>query len=253
MKVQIEATPGFRCRASRALISVVMCFVVLAWSSAAKADIIVNGGTLAVGCSNQFGDSSHHINQLQNPMTETRSVVLHNSLAQAAYQFNWSLATGHFRIDADLTSEGGDGGPFCGTDNRINFHVTQDTLLSLDSEWTYQFNGGIRSSVIRFHVGDSATSIPFWSRGDVGDTVAGDPPTDTFHITDSILLTPGNYFVRSLMDLRAVGGSPNSVSTAHGFANITLTTVPEPSALALIAFGAIMICGRRPRQCVLLA
>jgi len=181
-------------------------------------------------------------------MTETRSVVLHNSMAQAAYQFNWSLATGHFRIDADLASEGGNGLPFCGTDNRVNFTVTQDTLLSIDSDWTYQFNGGIRTSVIRFFVGHAATGNSFWIRGDVGDTVAGDPPTDTFHISDSVLLTPGSYFVRSLMDLRAVGGSPNSVSTAHGFADITLTTVPEPAALGPLAFAALLLRKRRSRR-----
>jgi len=212
--------------------------------NSARADFIVNNGSLGVGCLNSFGLSQQVINQLQNPMTETRQVNLHNSAAFAAYAFNWNLATGHFRIDAELASEGGDGGPFCGTDNRINFHVTQDTLLSLDSEWTYQFNGGIRSSVFRVTVGDLATGIPIWSRGDVGDTGAGDPPTDTFHITDSVLLTPGSYFVRSLMDLRAVGGSPNSVSTAHGFADITLTTVPEPAALSALAVAAVMLIHR---------
>jgi len=181
-------------------------------------------------------------------MNETRSVVLHNSMAHAAYQFNWNLATGHFRIDADLASEGGNGGPFCGTDNRVNFSITHDTLLSIDSEWTYQFNGGIRRSRIIFWVGDSATGISSWAISEVGDTVAGDPPTDTFHIGGSLLLTPGSYFVRSLMDLSAVGGSPNSISTAHGFADITLTTVPEPAALGPLAFAAIMLRKRRSRR-----
>jgi len=213
-----------------------------------NADLIVNGGTLAVGCVNQFGTASHHINQLTNPMMEIHTESLHNSSATAAFAFNWSLATGHFRIDADLASEGGNGGPFCGTDNRVNFQITQDTLLSIDSEWTYQFNGGIRRSEIRFFVRDTVSGALLFTTGDVGDTVAGDPPTDTFHVGGSILLTPGSYFVRSLMEVSAVGGSPNSVSTAHGFADITLTTVPEPAALGPLAFAAIMLRKRRSRR-----
>lgn len=209
-----------------------------------SAGIFVDDGTLGVGCSNPFGFTFQFINQLQNPMMETRSVPLHNSLATAAYNFNWNLATGHFRIDGNLASEGGDGLPFCGTDNRIDFHITQVTLLSIDSEWTYQFNGGIRTSTIRFWVVDRTTNITVFTRGDVGDTVAGDPWTDTFHVNGSIMLTPGSYFVRSLMDLRAVGGSANSVSTAHGIADITLTTVPEPASLGALAIAAVMLLRR---------
>jgi len=212
------------------------------------ADIGVDGWNLTIGCSNNGGLTSIFYSQVQNPFNPQPFVVTrNNSMATAAFNFNWSLATGHFRIDAELASEGGSGLPFCGTDNRINFHITQDTLLSIDSEWTYQFNGGIRSTKIRFVVGDAATGNGFWFRGDVGDTVAGDPPTDTFNVAGSVLLTPGSYFVRSIMDLGAVGGSPNSVSTAHGFADITLTTVPEPAALGPLAFAAIMLRKRRSR------
>ena len=226
----------------------IACLIALGIAYSVRADVIVDDGTLSVGCSNPFGFSFQFINQLQNPMMETRTVPLHNSIATAAYNFNWNLATGHFRIDADLASEGGNNGPFCGTDNRIDFHTTQDTLLSIDSEWTYQFNGGIRSTVIRFFVVDATTDLTVFIRGDAGDTVAGDPPTDTLHVNGSILLTPGNYFVRSLMDLSAVGGSPNSISTAHGFANIQMTTVPAPAALGPLAFAAILIRLRRRRS-----
>jgi len=201
---------------------------------------------MEVGCFNPFGHSFQHINQLDNPMSETRTVVLHNSVAVAEYQFNWNLLGGQFHIDANLASEGGTGGPFCATDNRVNFQITQDTLLSIDSEWTYQFNGGIRRSSIIFWVGNSATGTSSWSIGDLADTLADDPSTDTFHVGGSLLLTPGSYFVRSLMDLRAVGGSANSVSTAHGFADITLTTVPEPAGLVMVAIGGVFV-GRRRR------
>lgn len=216
----------------------------LAPDAAALGDLIVDGGTLVVGCTNPFGNDAEFINQLQNPMSETRSASMHNSAATAAFNFNWSLATGHFRIDANMASEGGNNGPFCATDNRVNFSVTQDMLLSIDSEWTYQFNGGIRRTVIRFWVVDTTTDLTVFTRGDVGDTVAGDPWADTFHVNGSILLTPGNYFVRSLMDLSAVGGSANSVSTAHGFADITLTTVPEPAGVLMLALGGVFV-GRR--------
>ena len=219
----------------------IACLIALGIAYSVRADGIVDDGTLSVGCSNPFGFSFQFINQLQNPMMETRTVPLHNSIATAAYNFNWNLATGHFRIDVDLASEGGNNGPFCGTDNRIDFHITQDTLLSIDSEWTYQFNGGIRSTVIRFWVVDTTTDLTVFIRGDAGDTVAGDPPTDTFHVNGSILLTPGSYFVRSLMDLSAVGGSPNSISTAHGFANIQMTTVPSPAFLGPLALSALLI------------
>ena len=208
----------------------------------AKADFFVDDWVLSTTCMNPFGFPSAFHLEPQNPFNHPAlAVSVHNSMATAAYAFNWGLATGQFQIDADLVSEGGDGGPFCGTDNQIEFHITQDTLLSFGGELTYQFNGGIRSAEIRLSVRDTISGELLLIRGDSADTVAGDPPTDTLHVSDSIVLASGSYRVRALMDLSAVGGSPNSISTAHGFANIQMTTVPSPAFLGPLALSALLI------------
>jgi len=212
---------------------------------AARGDFHVDSWVLSSVCANSGGIESEFYTQLQNPYNPPPLVATrHNSIATASFAFNWSLATGSFHIDSSLTSEGGIGLPFCATDNRINFHISQPSLLSFDSEWTYHFTGGDRSSTIRFWVHNLDTATDVLIRGDTGDTVAGDPPTDTLYVADSILLTPGNYYVRSLMRLGAAGGSANSVSTAHGFADITLTTVPEPAGVLMLALGGVFV-GRR--------
>lgn len=214
----------------------------------AKADFFVDSWVLSSVCANPFGSQTAFYTQVQNPFNPpSLQVSVHNSAAAASFAFNWGLATGQFTINANLASEGGNGGPFCGTDNKIKFHITEHTLLSIDSEWTYHFNGGIRWSEIRFWVRNEDTGGNVLIRGDVGDTAAGDPPTDTFHVMDSILLAPGNYSVRSYMDINALGGSPNSISTAHGFANIQMTTVPSPAALGPLAFAAFLIHKRGRR------
>lgn len=224
----------------------VAVFFALGLVEEVRADFIVDSWVMSTNCINPFGSPAAFYTQVQNPFNPAPlSVSVHNSMATAAFAFNWGLATGQFQIDADLASEGGDGGPFCATDNRVNFHVTEDTLLSFDSEWTYQFNGGMRTSTIRIFVRDTISNELLLVRGDTADTAAGDPPTDTVYVSDSILLPPGSYFVRSLMDLRAVGGSPNSVSTAHGFAEITMTTVPVPASLGPLAFAALLVRKRR--------
>lgn len=220
-------------------------------ASPASADLIVDAWTLGVGCNNAFGSPAVFHTQLQNsPFNPVpRSVSVHNSTATAGYSFGWGLAGGTFHIDADLASEGGVGLPSCATDNRVDFHITQDMLLTIDAEWSYQFTGGDRYSETRFWVRNLNTGNFVLIRGDVGDTVAGDPPSDTLQIADSILLAPGNYFVRTLMVLGAAGGGSSSVSTAHGFAGFTLTTVPEPVTAGGLAVVAVILLRRARGHC----
>ena len=231
------------------LIVLVLSFVIFfSCSVQAMAGFIFDFWSLASGCSaaNQNGFVFH--STVTNPFVYSHSIPVHNSMAQAAYQFGWDNVTGTFRVDGSVAGEGGSGIPVCAVDGKVQFHTTSEVLLSAKGEWTYHFSGGLRTARILLTVNNHVTQEQVFVIGDTGENgpPVNDPNDDTLAVSGGILLPAGGtYRMRWIMDIDAISGSPTSISTANGYALFSLNSVPEPSGLLALAAGAAALFRRR--------
>lgn len=190
------------------------------------------------------GDSN--FNEVPHPsFNQSLDSAYANSLAQAAYQYNYDNATGQFDTNVHLESQGGS--HFGSTVNSlVRFTTSTDVLLHAEGEWTYALPGGFRTSEFNIRVG----KIPhdnsfFFIDGGFASPGLGDPPSGTHDAELNVLLPAGGtYFFRSIFSFDASSGSPTALSIGSGFANVTLTSVPSPATLGPLAVATLLI--RRP-------
>jgi len=118
----------------------------------------------------------------------------------------------------------------------------------VDAQWQFQMAGGDRISRMAIKAGQVADVPAILDHDYSSSTVFGGPHTATWTVQDSVLLPAGQeYFLRSIFQFRNFSGSPTAMSVGNGYANFTLTTVPEPAALGQLAFAALLLRKRRSR------
>ena len=217
----------------------------LGLSTAALADFTVNSWRLVAGIiDEQSGGPTEQNTSVANPFSGSLNASHSNSLAQAAYQFNWDLATGQFNNTAHVEAQGGPSF-LAGVDNLVRITPTTDVLLSVDAEWDFHLGGGDRSSFLFVQVGQNGSPLLMnWNYG--SSPIFGGPSSAVWTIHDSVILPAGgSYFFRSIFRFDSFSGSPTVLSTGTGFANFSLTTVPSPATLAPMALATLLIRKRR--------
>jgi len=217
-------------------------------ATALPADFTVTSWRLLAGLSDNQSPGATSLNtSVVNPFFGSLNAAHSNSIAQAAYQYNWDLLTGYFNNTAHVEAQGG---PFflAGVDNLVRVTTTTDVLLSIDAEWDFHLGGGDRSSYFFVQVGKSGS--PLLMNYNYGSSpIFGGPASATWTVHDSVVLPAGSeYFFRCIFRFDSFTGSPTVLSTGTGFANFTLTTVPEPAALGPLAFAALLLRKRRSRR-----
>jgi len=182
----------------------------------------------------------------QNPFAQTMSAAYSNSVAQVAYQYNWDNVTGHFDTDIHLEAQGGQFF-MAYTGDLVRFTTTTDVLLTVDAQYSYALAAGDRRAIWQLSVNTVPPSALGYTVGHSAAPTFGDPPTGTFNINFSRLLPSGaEYRFRSVFELESRSGSPTALSIGDGYARFTLTTVPEPAGLVILAIGGVFV-GRRRR------
>lgn len=234
----------YRCpsvRRSILLLALLMHFA----ATTALADFTVTSWRLAAGISDNNPPATTHLNtSVVNSFFSSLNAARDNSIAQAAYQYNWNPATGQFNNTAHVEAQGGPSF-LAVVDNLVRITTTTDVLLSVDAEWDFHLGGGDRSSFLFVQVGQPGSPLLMnWNYG--SSPIFGGPSAAVWTIHDSVLLPAGgSYFFRCIFRFDSFTGSPTVLSTGTGFANFSLTTVPCPAALGPLAFAGILIRKRR--------
>lgn len=231
----------------RAAWSAAVCVVfALMAPSRAAADFVVPDWRLNVSVRDfQTNQGSVYFNQIPQPGFDQTIVNSYsNSVAQVAYAYNYSAVDGQFDTDVHLEAQGGPDFR-SGTDNLVRFIPSTDVFLTIDAQWQYQLAGGNRETRMAITAGrwNEAATLNF---DNTAALVFGAPPTGAWNYQNSILLPAGHeYFFRSIFRLQNWSGSPTALSVGNGYARFTLTTVPEPSGLLLLAVGGVLVAARR--------
>lgn len=210
----------------------------------ANADFAVTAWTLTSGVRDLNAGPGHSdlaVNTtVQSPFTGNLDAAYANSISQAGYQYNWDLTTGQFNNAAHIEAQGGPDF-LASIDNLVRITPTTDVLLTVDAQWTFQLGGGDRSSFLTILAGQLGSPLLMnWNYQ--SSPIFGGPTSATWTVHDSVLLPAGgNYRFRCIFRFDSFSGSPAVLSTGTGFANFTLTTVPEPAAILPFAITALQI------------
>jgi len=232
----------------RAAWSAAACVVfVLIAPSRAAADFVVTSWALGSSVrdfSTLLGNQS--FNGVPQPaFNQSLNSAYSNSVAQVAYAYNYSAVAGQFDADVHLEAQGGPDFR-SGTDNQVRFIPSTDVLLTVEAQWQFQLAGGDRVSDFFITAGKWGFAASFMNHLFSSSTIFGGPSSATWTVHDSVLLPAGHeYFFRSIFRLQNWSGSPTALSVGNGYARFTLTTVPEPSGLLLVAVGGVLVAGRR--------
>lgn len=236
-------------RANKVLI---IGIIALGEGTTARADFAVSAWTLSSSVRDFTGGPGHNDLQVsttvQNPFNQSLNAAYSSSLAQAAHNFNWSMAAGQFNTAVHLEAQGGPN--FASTsDNLFRITTTSDVLLHAVGQWTYHIGGGFRQMEYTMLVGTVPNSNFFFADGLFATPALGDPATGTYNGgLDVLLPAGGTYFFRSIFSFTASSGSPKDLSIGTGFTNFSLTSVPCPAALGPLAFAALLFRKRRGRK-----
>ena len=232
----------------KGLLIIGLAFFVTA--SDANADFAVSAWTLTSSVRDLNAGPGHSdiaVNTtVQSPYNGNLNAAYENSVAQAGYQFSWSSVTGQFNNTAHIEAQGGPDF-LAGVDNLVRITPSTDVLLTVDAQWDFDLGGGDRSSFFFVQVGQTGSPLLMnWNYG--SSPIFGGPSSAVWTIHDSVILPAGgNYFFRCIFSFDSFSGSPTVLSTGTGFANFTLTSVPEPAAIGPLSIAAVALL-RRPRR-----
>lgn len=141
-----------------------------------------------------------------------------------------------------------DNTPRCVTSGRIFMTPTTDVLIEMSSTFNYSLSSDVMTSLARVFVAKPDLSVIYLVDFDSDSTVSAPPHSGVFNLHGSALIPAGTPLrIEYTYDIRFLSDSANISTLSTGTMHMTMTAVPEPASLGLLAFGAFLLMKRNRR------
>lgn len=225
--------------------------LVLAASTLGGATVPANAGaisidrwgleTLVFDSVERLADGSYDV---EMPFQTQHHVVNGVSEAVSFFDFSMSPDTASFLIQASHTAFDGNGGTRSFSGGNIHVTPSVDLLLTATGTYAYDMPGWDMDVHYALVVSDSAFQERFVQS--FGDSTFKGPTSGIFSLSGTDILPAGETsIIRYIMYIDGFGSS-GLLASGSGEIHFTLAVVPEPSTIALLAFG--LACLRKPNR-----
>jgi len=233
------------------IVKFIFPLVVLSGATVRGDVILLNQWLMAAGINdfNQMPSSALvFFNVPVNPFISSHSAILGGAVASANYNFSWSDASANFQVYCGLVGTGYPNGnadvQTVSCNGNIRLTPSVDALLSVQAHMDYALGPGDREASGGWTVSRPPTPAPIALANFFAQPAFGDPPTDVWDSQNSLMLLAGQqYLLRYAFEVASLPGSGTQSQLSHGNASVhfNIVPIPEPAALGLLAFGALLI------------
>ena len=233
---------------------VISAICILAYAHRSAGAVIVSSSELATILDAPGGNDgeSHGFTTVQNPFVDSHiAMPVPTSFAQAAYNFVWTELNASFQtsISHQAHDVPSPTSLYCRASGFIFVQPSLDSVLSIQSSYTYALPADSFLAQQTILVRDMSTNMSIWSDSRAANSFGGNPVTGTFAVTNgSIQLMGGRtYLLNYDYRLQALSGGTDSTGTGTGGILWTLNPVPEPASLSTLAYSIPLLRRRRRR------
>jgi hypothetical protein len=207
----------------------------------------------ALGCdvfdNSSSGHDSASFHSVPNPFVDWHLASFSNSSAYASYNFAWDDQFGTFSIESSQQAQGGSSAGFLTrSSSRILLTPSVDLLFSVEGAFDYDLPADFMMAVFSFDIWDPVEGVDLFSDGQMGETFPGQPSSGTLLLEGSGAVIPAGhtYELSYMMMLYTFGGTQGYMATGEGGLTFTLTALPEPATLVLLA--PALLAASSPRR-----
>lgn len=186
-------------------------------------------------------------NTVQNPLQDQFNASIPPSMVSATYQISWDINSLFFALDTTLHAESLNGNVNSFGFMRVTPEV--DSVLIFDGSYFYNMPTQPARASMSFTVSRTNPTQTIFSSSQVRTNFIG-PPSGTLLLNDSVFLSAGETW--------RIGWSfglihfdppiPGAASNGTGHLAFQIHPVPDPSALAPLAFAALLLRRRGHRE-----
>jgi hypothetical protein len=185
--------------------------------------------------------------EVSNPFVDSHGVALGSSTCSASYNFTWNGQLGTFSILSSQHAEGGTPyGSHTASSGFIWLTPSVDLLFDLEGAFDYNLPADFMMATLAFSIADHVDNEEIFGGGDSAETFPGQPSSGTLLLEGSVVIPAGHtselYYV---MMLDTFSGTQGYMATGEGGLTFSLTAVPEPAALLLLAPALLAASSRR--------
>jgi hypothetical protein len=169
------------------------------------------------------------------------------STCQASYSFSWDDQFGTFSIQSSQWAEGVSSSVlFTSASGFIYVTPSVDLLFSVDGAFDYDLPADFMRARIAFGIGDPVENVEIFSGGQMAETFPGQPSSGTLLLEGSVVIPAGHIWeLHYVMELDTFSGTQGYMATGEGGLTFTLTALPEPATLVLLAPALLDLPRRR--------
>jgi len=194
--------------------------------------------------------SAERIDTVQNPLVVSQSAILPPSFSTTGYNINIAQTMADYWIAVDQSCRNQmNAAPICLSNGRIELTAMTDIQVNVDMAYQYYMPSDLMDVDIYFDGTRLNPTTFLFSIGRSDDTDLSGPHGGNFSINHSFIIPAGQSYRLSYgFELRySVGALNNVTGTGNGSLHMTMTALPEPATLALLAGAAIPLIRRRRR------
>jgi hypothetical protein len=184
---------------------------------------------------------------VQNPFVDWHTASFNNSSAYASYNFSWNDQFGTFSIQSSQQAEGlSSSGVFTTGSGGIVLNPSVDLLLNVQGAFDYDLPADFMMAVFSFGIWDPVEGVDIFGVGDSAETFPGQPSSGTLLLEGGAVIPAGHtYELYYNMELDTFSGTQGYMATGDGGLTFTLTALPEPATLLLLAPALLALPRRR--------
>jgi len=180
-----------------------------------------------------------------NAIAFSQTASITPSYSTGTYDLSWSGDVAHFQSTVDHHLQGFRGGLLSSGSIRVRPAV--DSIVTLSGTWTYNLYPAVLGTASFSISAREVGGAILWREVGVGGNGHLLPSSGVFNFSGSALLQAGVlYSLGYNADTNSEDPPPaNALWLGNGFIDITVAPVPEPTTLALLALGSMMLIRRR--------
>lgn len=178
---------------------------------------------------------------------DQHSVTHVGSTVSAQYDIEIMQNMAEYNIQTQISCGNVQGDiPRCGASGRIFMTPSTDVWIEMTSTYHYSLASDLMGANARINAVSADLSMVFISDGGNDATVSQPPHSGVFNMHGAALIPAGTVTrIEYAFDTRFLTGSANIAALSTGSLHMTMTAVPEPSALMLLAAGIGVVSRRR--------
>jgi hypothetical protein len=195
------------------------------------------------------GHDSASFSAVQNPFMDEQTASFSDSDSYTSYDFCWGDQFATFSIQSSQHAEGVSSSVlFTASSGFMYVTPSVDLLFSVDGAFDYDLPADFMMAIFGFDITDPVEQVEWFGAGQTAETFPGQPASGTLPMEGSVVLPAGHTWqLHYNMELMTFSGTQGHMATGEGDLTFTLTALPEPATLVLLAPAILAARRHRPR------